>query len=267
MPYQFLSDEWFQEVDRLIAAAGDLEIPDAMKAVCVNVTVTSPGGNTELFMKDGLFTRGHQPSAPTKLTIESALARKIFVDGDAAAGVQAPSKRHLQQELRFANGAGNLRGVRSERRRKRRKPRVAADGTETYSTKSSATRAIGSCVRAVTTYLDQIEANTTGARVAVDAGATGTFHFNLFAANGQVVLSSQAYSSEAAAWNGAFAVQDAAQVATNFAIKTSTDNRFYFTLTADNGQTVGVSQMYTTKESAQAGVTSVQSTLEGLDLI
>lgn len=139
--------------------------------------------------------------------------------------------------------------------------------TETYSTKSSATRAIGSCVRAVTTYLDQIEANTTGARVAVDAGATGTFHFNLFAANGQVVLSSQAYSSEAAAWNGAFAVQDAAQVATNFAIKTATDGRFYFTLTADNGQTVGVSQMYTTKESAQAGVTSVQSTLEGLDLI
>ena len=46
MPYQFLSDEWFTEVDRLIAAAGDLQIPPAMKAVEVNVTVTSPGGNT-----------------------------------------------------------------------------------------------------------------------------------------------------------------------------------------------------------------------------
>jgi len=98
MPYQFLSDEWFQEVDRLIAAAGDLKIPDAMKAVEVNVTVTSPGGNTELFMKDGLFTRGHQPSAPTKLTIESALARKIFVDGDAAAGVQAFLEGKMQVE-------------------------------------------------------------------------------------------------------------------------------------------------------------------------
>jgi hypothetical protein len=98
MPYQFLSDEWFQEVDRLIAAAGDLAIPDAMKAVEVNVTVTSPGGNTELFMKDGLFTRGHQPSAPTKLTIESALARKIFVDGDAAAGVQAFLEGKMQVE-------------------------------------------------------------------------------------------------------------------------------------------------------------------------
>jgi hypothetical protein len=98
MPYQFLSDEWFQEVDRLIAAAGDLKIPDAMKAVEVNVTVTAPGGNTELFMKDGLFTRGHQPGAPTKLTIESALARKIFVDGDAAAGVQAFLEGKMQVE-------------------------------------------------------------------------------------------------------------------------------------------------------------------------
>src|SRR6185312_9785455 len=98
MPYQFLSDEWFQEVDRLIAAAGDLEIPDAMKAVEVNVTVTAPSGNTELFMKDGLFTRGHQASAPTKLTIASDLARKIFVDGDASAGVQAFLEGKMQVE-------------------------------------------------------------------------------------------------------------------------------------------------------------------------
>ena len=38
-------------------------------------------------------------------------------------------KRHVQQELRYANSAGNLRGVRSEPRRKRRKARLAADGT------------------------------------------------------------------------------------------------------------------------------------------
>jgi hypothetical protein len=98
MPYQFLSDEWFNEVDRLIASAGDLQIPAAMKAVEVNVTVTSPGGNTFLFMKDGLFTRGHQPSAATRLTIESDLARKIFVDGDAAAGVQAFLEGKMQVE-------------------------------------------------------------------------------------------------------------------------------------------------------------------------
>jgi hypothetical protein len=98
MPYQFLSDEWFQEVDRLIAAAGDLQIPPAMKAATVNVTVTAPAGSTELFMKDGLFTRGHQASATTKLTIASDLARKIFVEGDAAAGVQAFLEGKMQVE-------------------------------------------------------------------------------------------------------------------------------------------------------------------------
>lgn len=98
MTYQFLSDEWFNEVDRLIAAAGDLQIPAAMKAVEVNVTVTSASGNTELFMKDGLFTRGHQPGAATKLTIAAELARKIFVDGDAAAGVQAFLEGKMQVE-------------------------------------------------------------------------------------------------------------------------------------------------------------------------
>ena len=98
MRYQFLSDEWFSEVDKLIASAGDLQIPPAMKAVEVNVTVTAPSGNTDLFMKDGLFTRGHQASAQTKVTIAADLARKIFVDGDAAAGVQAFLEGKMQVE-------------------------------------------------------------------------------------------------------------------------------------------------------------------------
>lgn len=89
MPYAFLSDEWFTEVDKLIAGAGDLKIPPAMKDAKVNITVTSAKGETKLSMKDGLFTRGHDPSYATKLTVDETIARKIFVDGDAAAGVQA----------------------------------------------------------------------------------------------------------------------------------------------------------------------------------
>lgn len=89
MSAPFLSDEWFSRVDALIAAAGDLQIPPAMKAAEVNVTVTSPTGDVELFLQDGLFTRGHRPRAVTTLTLSVALARKIFIDGDAAAGVQA----------------------------------------------------------------------------------------------------------------------------------------------------------------------------------
>ena len=89
MRYEFLSDDWFTKVDELIAAAGDLQIPPAMKDVEVNVTIVAPRGEVQLFLKDGLFTRGHQPGAATTLTLDADLARKIFVEADQAAGVQA----------------------------------------------------------------------------------------------------------------------------------------------------------------------------------
>ena len=138
--------------------------------------------------------------------------------------------------------------------------------TQVYSTKSSATRAITSCVHAVESYLDVLESNTSGARVEMLESTAG-FHFNLHAKNGETVLSSETYSTKAAAWNGAFAVQAASANAAAFTVKTAADGRFYFTLTAQNGQIVGVSQMYTTKTAAQAGITSVQTLLKGMDLI
>src|SRR3954466_10498746 len=89
MTYAFLSPEWFTKVDELIAQAGDLQIPAEMKAVEVNITVTSPKGEVPVFLKDGLFSQGHKAGAPTTLTLAEDLARKIFVDGDTGAGVQA----------------------------------------------------------------------------------------------------------------------------------------------------------------------------------
>src|SRR5882672_12917870 len=89
MRYDFLSNDWFAKVDELVAGAGNLDIPAEMRGVEVNITVTSPAGDTQLFMKDGLFTRGHQPHVATKLTLSKDLARKILIDADTAAGVQA----------------------------------------------------------------------------------------------------------------------------------------------------------------------------------
>ena len=102
--HQFLSNEWFAKVDELIASAGDLNIPAAMKAVEVNITVTSASGDKQLFLKDGLFSQGHQASATTKLTLGEDLARKIFIDADAAAGVQA----FLAGEIQVEGDVGKL---------------------------------------------------------------------------------------------------------------------------------------------------------------
>jgi hypothetical protein len=96
MRFEFLSDEWFTKVDELIASSGDLQIPDAMRTAEVNITVQSAKGETKLFMKDGLFQRGHEPSFTTTLTLAEDIARKIFVDGDTAAGVQAFLEGHIK---------------------------------------------------------------------------------------------------------------------------------------------------------------------------
>ena len=42
--------------------------------------MTSPKGPVQLSMKDGLFTRGHDPSFTTSLTLGEDIARKIFVE-------------------------------------------------------------------------------------------------------------------------------------------------------------------------------------------
>jgi hypothetical protein len=89
MRHEFLSDAWFDEVDKLVAAAGDLKIPPEMQAVFVNITVTSPAGDRTLHMREGLFLRGHNAGAPTTLALSIDLARKIFIDADTTAGVQA----------------------------------------------------------------------------------------------------------------------------------------------------------------------------------
>ncbi len=139
--------------------------------------------------------------------------------------------------------------------------------TQVYSTKASATRAITSCVRAVTSYLDRREANTTGARVDVEQGQTGKFHFSFYAKNGQHVLSSESYESAAAAFNGAFAVQKDGQLATAYTIKENVAGGFYFTVKATNGEIIGVSQQYTTKSGATEGVAALMRLLPVISVL
>jgi len=86
---EFLSDPWFDKVDELVAASGDLRIPPEYKAALINVTVTSPQGDHKIHMKDGLFVRGHDGGAHASIWITRELARRILVEADAAAGVQA----------------------------------------------------------------------------------------------------------------------------------------------------------------------------------
>jgi len=139
--------------------------------------------------------------------------------------------------------------------------------TQVYSTKTSAYRAITSCVRAVTSYNAKLASITTGARVTVTQGDSGQFHFNVYAKNGQIVLSSETYTDVANAYNGAFSVQENGVATYAYEIKQSAAGGYFFNLKAANGQIVGTSQQYTTAAGAQAGRDALVTLLPTIDIL
>ncbi|MCF2219180.1 YegP family protein [Chryseobacterium sp. PS-8] len=87
----------------------------------------------------------------------------------------------------------------------------------------------------------------------------GEFQFNLKATNGQVILSSEGYSSKAGCQNGIESVRKNAQDDSKFERLTAKDGRSYFNLKATNGQIIGSSQMYESDNGMEKGIESVKN--------
>lgn len=92
----------------------------------------------------------------------------------------------------------------------------------------------------------------------VDTRKNGDLQFNLKAGNGQIILSSQGYSSKDSCMNGIESVKKNGTDDSRFERKTSTNGKFYFNLKAGNGQIIGSSEMYETLASCEKGIESVK---------
>ncbi|MFV0469215.1 MAG: YegP family protein [Dysgonomonas sp.] len=92
------------------------------------------------------------------------------------------------------------------------------------------------------------------------------FQFNLKAANGQVILSSEGYGTKANCLNGVESVKKNSQVDSHFESKTATNGKFYFNLKASNGQIVGTSQMYESESGRDNGIKSVKTNAPGAEI-
>ncbi|MBR6749881.1 MAG: YegP family protein [Bacteroidaceae bacterium] len=86
----------------------------------------------------------------------------------------------------------------------------------------------------------------------------GEFQFNLKATNGQVILSSEGYTTLAACKNGIESVKKNSPEDARYERKESTNGKFYFNLKATNGQVIGSSQMYQSEDSRDNGIESVK---------
>lgn len=88
MAHAFLSDEWIDAMEAL--RDEQPEPPAALKDLTINLVVTeSPFGDREAHLAVGQLERGLLEDAPTTLTVPYDIARKIFIDQDPQAGMQA----------------------------------------------------------------------------------------------------------------------------------------------------------------------------------
>lgn len=88
---------------------------------------------------------------------------------------------------------------------------------------------------------------------------SGQFRFNLKASNGQIILSSEAYSSRAACDNGIASVRKNSQEDGRYDRNTAKNGSPYFNLKASNGQVIGASEMYSSTAAMENGIASVKS--------
>jgi uncharacterized protein YegP (UPF0339 family) len=98
--------------------------------------------------------------------------------------------------------------------------------------------------------------------------------FVLKAANGEIIATSQVYSSEAACLKGIHSMQHNAPISgvedqtvesfevlkhPKFQLYKDKADKFRFRLLASNGENIGISQSYTTKEACEKGIHSVKT--------
>jgi len=91
--YPFLSDEWFEVVEKLVEEHG-ADAP-AHQNVLVNLTITGTPFGEERHMhmgaRDGRghWGIGHKDDADVTLTTDYETAKEVFVSGNPQAGMQA----------------------------------------------------------------------------------------------------------------------------------------------------------------------------------
>ena len=85
----------------------------------------------------------------------------------------------------------------------------------------------------------------------------GEFQFNLKASNGQVILTSEGYTTKSACMNGIESVRKNCKVEARFDKKVASNGKPFFNLKAANGQIIGSSQMYVNEKNMLNGVASV----------
>ncbi|NNE97519.1 MAG: YegP family protein [Pyrinomonadaceae bacterium] len=105
------------------------------------------------------------------------------------------------------------------------------------------------------------------AKFEIKSATNGKFYFNLVAANGQIILSSQMYETKASAEIGIDSVKTNGTNDEQFERRKSTNGEPYFVLKAQNGLEIGKSQMYQSTDGLENGINSVKSNAATAEIV
>ena len=97
----------------------------------------------------------------------------------------------------------------------------------------------------------------------VNKAGSGQFYFNLKAANGEIILTSEMYTMKAGAMNGISSVKQNAPLDERYERKTSSADEPYFVLKAKNGEVISTSEMYSSEAARDNGIKSVKENAPG----
>ncbi len=95
----------------------------------------------------------------------------------------------------------------------------------------------------------------------------GEFQFDLKATNGQVILSSEGYTTKAACLNGIASVKKNAPEDGRYERKEAKNGAPYFNLKAGNGQVIGTSEMYSSEAARDNGIESVKKNAPEAEIV
>lgn len=97
--------------------------------------------------------------------------------------------------------------------------------------------------------------------------SNGEYQFNLEAANGQVILTSEGYTAKASCQNGIASVKTNAPLDNRYDRKEAKNGKYYFNLKAGNGEIIGTSQMYASTAGRDNGIESVKTNAPAAEII
>lgn len=86
----------------------------------------------------------------------------------------------------------------------------------------------------------------------------GEFQFNLKASNGEVILTSEGYTTKANTKKGIASVKKNSLEDSKYERKQAKNGKWFFNLKATNGQIIGTSEMYESEKNRENGIASVK---------